>query len=322
MRVVLPGGSGHLGTLIARACAARGDDVVVLSRQPALRRPQPDWRIVDWDGRTLGPWAGELDGADVVFNLAGRSVNCRYTQANRREILESRLASTKVLGEAAARARTPPRIWLQSSTATIYAHRYDAANDETHGVLGGQEPRAPETWRFSIDVATSWERAFNALVLPATRRVMLRTAIVMHTLPGGAFDVLLGLVRRGLGGTSGDGRQFVSWIHAEDFVRVVQWLIDRPDIEGIVNLASPGPLPNADFMRAIREAWGASVGLPSPGWLLEIGALFLRTETELVLKSRRVVSTRLAGEGFEFLWQHWPTAASALVRQIRDGRRN
>ncbi|HEX5217579.1 MAG TPA: DUF1731 domain-containing protein [Vicinamibacterales bacterium] len=324
MKVVLPGGSGHLGQLIARACVARGDDVVVLSRgqQPAAQSPDPGPRVVSWDGRTLGAWAAEVDGADVLFNLAGRSVNCRYTPANRREILESRLASTRVLGDAAARARRPPRIWLQSSTATIYAHRYDAANDEIHGVLGGQEPRAPETWRFSIDVATSWERAFGALTLPSTRRLLLRTAIVMHTLPGGAFDVLLGLVRRGLGGTSGDGRQFVSWIHADDFVRVVQWLIDRPDLEGIVNLASPGPLPNADFMRAIREAWGASAGLPSPAWLLEIGALFLRTETELVLKSRRVVSTRLADEGFEFLWQHWPTAASDLVRQIRGRRRN
>ena len=322
MKVVLPGGSGHLGTLIARACQARGDEVVVLSRRPTAGGPQADWRVVAWDGRSIGPWAAELEGADVLFNLAGRSVNCRYTLANRRDILESRVESTRVLGDAAARATTPPRIWLQSSTATIYAHRYDAPNDETHGVLGGQEPRAPETWRFSIDVARSWERAFDALALPTTRKVKLRTAIVMHTLPGGAFDVLLGLVRRGLGGTSGDGRQYVSWIHADDFVRAVLWLIDRPDIEDIVNLASPGPLPNADFMRAIREAWGAGIGVPSPAWLLEIGALLLRTETELVLKSRRVVSSRLADDGFEFYWQEWPAAAKDLVRQIRGSRRN
>ncbi len=321
MRIVLPGGSGHLGQLIARACVSRGDEVVVLSRGSG-GPPVAGSRTVSWDGRTLGPWAAELDGADVVFNLAGRSVNCRYTPANRREILESRLDSTRVLGNAASRARTPPRIWLQSSTATIYAHRFDGANDEEHGVLGGQEPRAPETWRFSIDVATSWERAFDALALPATRKVKLRTAIVMHTLPGGAFDVLLGLVRRGLGGTSGDGRQYVSWIHSDDFVRAVLWLIDRPDIEDIVNLASPGPVPNAEFMRAIRDAWGARFGLPSPAWLLEIGAVFLRTETELVLKSRRVVPGRLAREGFEFYWPNWPAAATDLVRHIRDEQRN
>lgn len=258
----------------------------------------------------------------MLFNLAGRSVNCRYTAANRKDIVDSRLDATRVLGEAAARASTPPRIWLQSSTATIYAHRHDAANDEVQGVIGGQEPRAPETWRFSIDVATSWERAFDAIDLPATRTLKLRTAVVMHTLPGGAFDVLLTLVRRGLGGTSGDGRQYVSWLHADDFVRVALWLIEQPDIEGIVNLASPNPLPNAAFMRAIRDAWGTRVGLPAPGWLLEVGALFLRTETELVLKSRRVISTRLANEGFEFRWTDWPLAAKDLVHQIRDGRRN
>jgi uncharacterized protein (TIGR01777 family) len=327
MKVVLPGGSGHLGMLVARACAVRGDEVVILSRSTVPRSAVSGgrsavggYRVVNWDGRTLGAWAAELDGADVVFNLAGRSVNCRYTAANRREILASRLDSTRVLGEAVARAKMPPRVFLQSSTATIYAHRYDAANDEHHGIIGGQEPRAPETWRFSIDVATSWERAFDALEMPSTRKVTLRTAIVMHALAGGAFDVLLTLVRRGLGGSSGDGRQYVSWIHADDFVRAIHWLIDRPDVEGIVNIAAPNPLPNADFMRAIREAWGTGVGLPSPAWLLEIGALFLRTETELVLKSRRVVSARLAEEQFAFRWTDFPAAARDLVRQVRERR--
>src|SRR5262245_14585431 len=221
MKVVLPGGSGHLGTLVAQSCVARGDEVVVLSRASGSRFAVAGGRVVYWDGRRLGDWAAEIDGADVVFNLAGRSVNCRYTKANRAEIFASRLDSTRVLGEAVARAKTPPRVFLQSSTATIYAHRYDAPNDEHHGIIGGQEPRAPETWRFSIDVATSWERAFDALEMPRTRKVALRTAIVMHTLAGGAFDVLLTLVRRGLGGTSGDGRQYVSWIHAADFVRVI-----------------------------------------------------------------------------------------------------
>lgn len=314
VKIVIPGGSGHLGHVLARSFARDGHDVVILSR----RREALPWRVVAWDAVSLGEWTAELEHADVLINLAGRSVNCRYTPARRREILDSRVMSTRILGEAVARAARPPRVWLQSSTATIYAHRYDAANDEATGVLGGSEPGVPETWNFSIDVATKWEREFDRASTPDTRKVAMRSAIVMSPTRGGPFDVLLQLVRRGLGGTSGDGRQFVSWIHDQDFVRAVQWLIDRADISGIVNLAAPTPLPNADFMRALRHAWGTSIGLPAPAWLLEIGALFMRTETELVLKSRRVVSTRLRDHGFVFTWPVWPEAARDLVNRWRS----
>ena len=314
VKVVIPGGSGHLGQVLARSFAREGHDVVILSR----RRTALPWRVVAWDAVSLGAWTAELEHADVLINLAGRSVNCRYTPARRREILDSRVLSTRVLGDAVARAARPPRVWLQSSTATIYAHRFDAANDEATGVLGGSEPGVPDTWNFSIDVATKWEREFDRASAPGTRKVAMRSAIVMSPERGGPFEVLLQLVRRGLGGTSGDGRQFVSWIHAEDFVRAVQWLIDRADISGVVNLAAPTPLPNADFMRALREAWGTSIGLPAPAWLLEVGALFMRTETELVLKSRRVVSTRLRDHGFVFTWRSWPDAARDLVKRWRS----
>lgn len=314
VKIVIPGGSGHLGHVLARSFARDGHDVVILSR----RREALPWRVVAWDAVSLGAWTAELEHADVLINLAGRSVNCRYTPARRREILDSRVMSTRVLGEAVARAARPPRVWLQSSTATIYAHRYDAANDEATGVIGGSEPGVPETWNFSIDVATKWEREFDRASTPGTRKVAMRSAIVMSPERGGPFEVLLQLVRRGLGGTSGDGRQFVSWIHDQDFVRAVQWLIDRADISGIVNLAAPTPLPNADFMRALRHAWGTSIGLPAPAWLLEIGALFMRTETELVLKSRRVVSTRLRDHGFVFTWPVWPEAARDLVNRWRS----
>ena len=315
VKVVMPGGSGHVGHLLARSFARDGHDVVILSRGGAA----VPWRVVAWDGVTMGDWARELHDADVVINLAGRSVNCRYTPARRREILESRLASTRVLGEAIARAPRPPRVWLQSSTATIYAHRYDAPNDEATGILGGSESGLPDTWRFSIDVAMAWEREFDrAAPSTPTRKVNMRSAIVMSPERGGPFDVLLGLVRRGLGGTSGDGRQFVSWIHDLDFVRAVNCLIDRADITGVVNLAAPTPLTNAEFMRALRDAWGTSIGLPAPRWLLEIGAIFMRTETELVLKSRRVVSTRLSDHGFVFTWPAWPDAARDLVKRWRS----
>lgn len=311
MKIVIPGGTGQVGTILARALHADNHAVVVLSRRP---RGAP-WRVVAWDAETMGDWAAALEDADAVINLAGRSVNCRYTPANRREIAESRVKSTRVVGEAIAQAVSPPRVWLQASTATIYAHRYDAPNGEATGVLGGDEPNVPETWRFSIGIARAWERALDECETPRTRQVKMRSAIVLSPDAGGAFDVLLGLVRHGLGGPSGDGRQFVSWIHEQDFVRAVLWLIAHDEISGAVNLASPNPLPNDAFMAALRAAWGAKFGLPSAPWMLEIGAVFLRTETELILKSRRVVPGRLLEHGFTFQHPTWPDAARDLCRR-------
>ncbi len=318
MKMVIPGGSGQVGTLLARAFAAAGHEVVVLSRNPA----QAPWRVVAWDGATVGAWAAELDGADVVVNLAGRSVNCRYNAENRRQIKESRVNSTRAVGRAIIQAARPPRVWLQASTATIYAHRYDAPNDEATGILGGAEAGAPDTWRFSIDVATSWEKAADEIATPQTRKVLLRSAMTMSPDPGGVFDILLGLVRRGLGGTSGDGRQFVSWIHDQDFIRAVHWLIDHPELDGPINLAAPNPVPNAEFMRALRAAWGTGFGLPATRWMLAVGAWFLRTETELILKSRRVVPGRLLQSGFVFQFPTWAEAAADLCRRWRERRQS
>ena len=313
MKIVLPGGTGQVGKILARAGVADGHEVVVLSRSP---RDAP-WRVVGWDAETIGEWASEIDGADVVINLAGRSVNCRYHAANRRAIKESRINSTRAVGEAIGRASRPPHVWMQASTATIYAHRYDASNDEATGLVGGSEPDAPDTWRFSIDVAKAWERAADEAVVPGTRKVLLRSAMTMSPDRGGVFDVLLGLVRRGLGGKSGDGRQYVSWIHDEDFIRAVYWLIDR-DLEGPVNLTSPHPVPNAEFMRTLRAAWGIGFGLPAIRWMLEVGTFFMRTETELILKSRRVVPGRLLESGFSFRFPSWAEAAADLCRRWRD----
>lgn len=308
MKVILPGGTGQVGTILARAFHAAGHDVVVLSRQPA----SAPWRTTAWDARTLGAWTAELDGADVVINLAGRSVNCRYGADNRRAILDSRVDSTRAIGAAIADAQRPPGLWLQMSTATIYAHRYDSANDEATGLIGGAERDAPDAWRFSIDVARAWEAAATERETPRTRKVLLRAAMVMSPDQGGIFDTLLRLVRLGLGGAAAGGRQYVSWIHHVDFVRAVFWLITHPDLEGPVNLAAPYPLPNKEFMRALREAWGARIGLPATAWMLELGALFMRTETELVLKSRRVVPGRLLDSGFAFEFPDWPKAARDL----------
>jgi len=312
VKVVIPGGSGQVGAVLARAFHATGDDVVVLSRHTGTAA----WRVVRWDARTLGDWTREIDGADVVINLAGRSVNCRYNQENRREITESRVDSTRVVGEAIACAGRPPRVWLQASTATIYAHSYDAANDERTGILGGNEPDAPDTWRFSIDVATAWEKALGAVETPRTRKVAMRSAMTMSPDRGGVFDTLLGLVRRGLGGLAGDGRQFVSWIHDQDFIRAVEFLIEG-DLSGPVNLAAPEPLPNADFMRALCEAWCVRFGLRASRLMIELGSWALRTESELVLKSRRVVPGQLLEAGFVFKFPAWPEAARDLCRRWR-----
>jgi uncharacterized protein len=313
MKVIIPGGTGQVGTVLARAFHERGDEVVVLSRQPNSK----PWRVAHWDAETPGDWAAEFEGADVVINLAGRSVNCRYNAENRRLITESRVNSTKVVGQAIEQASRPPRVWLQASTATIYGHRYDAPNDEATGIIGGSESNAPDTWRFSIDVVTSWERTANEASTPNTRKVLLRSAIVMSPDRGGAFDILLKLVRFGLGGQAGDGKQYMSWIHDQDFIRSVLWLIEHEDLDGPVNLAAPSPLRNAEFMRALREAWDIRVCLPASEWMLEIGAFFLRSETELILKSRRVVPRRLLESGFVFQFPAWQEAARDLCARWR-----
>ncbi|MEX1071481.1 MAG: TIGR01777 family oxidoreductase [Anaerolineales bacterium] len=313
MKILIPGGSGQVGTILARRFHAKGHEAVVLSRDP---QPAP-WKVVAWDGVNLGDWSRELEASDVVINLAGRSVNCRYTPENRKLIKDSRVNSTRALGEAIAQAKRPPRVWLQASTATIYAHRFDAPNDEFTGILGGKEPNAPDTWRFSIDVAQSWERALNKAQTPKTRKVLMRSAIILSPDRGGIFDVLLRLVRFGLGGDVGGGRQYMSWIHDVDFARSVEWLIEHDEVDGAVNLASPNPLPYSEFMRHLRKAWGIPIGLPATKWMLEIAAFFMRTESELVLKSRRVIPGRMLKSGFVHTFPNWAEAAQDLCNRWR-----
>lgn len=313
LRVVIPGGAGHLGRIVAGHLHAKGNAVTVLSRSGAVA----PWRVVSWDGADADDWTRELEDADVVINLAGRSVNCRYNAGNRREILESRIRTTELLGEAISKVQRPPRLWINASTATIYRHSLDREMDEATGELGGGESDAPGSWRFSIEVATRWEKALFAANTPHTRKIALRSAMVMSAEPGGTFDLLLRLVRFGLGGACGSGKQFVSWIHEDDLVRAVDYLVEHEEFEGPVNVASPNPLPNEDFLRTLRKAWGARVGLPASQWMLEVGAFFLRTETELILKSRRVVPGLLLTSGFEFQFPEWRGAAEDLVRRWR-----
>jgi uncharacterized protein len=281
MKVVIPGGTGHVGGFLADALARRGHDVVVLSRR--AREPAGGVRFVRWDGRTAGAWAAEVDGCDAVVNLAGRSVSCRYTDANLREMMDSRVESTRAVGAVVAAAARPPGVWLQMSTATIYAHRYDAANDEATGVIGGAEPHVPGYWGFSVEIAKAWEAIQQAADTPRTRKVAMRTAMVMSPDRGSVFDVLYRMVRLGLGGPVAGGAQYVSWVHGSDFVRPVTFLLDRGDLDGAVNVAAPDPLPQREFMRVLRAAAGVPIGLPATRWMAELGAFVIRSDTELLL---------------------------------------
>jgi hypothetical protein len=311
VKIILAGGTGQVGTILDRALTADGHDVVLLTRSPRGDRQ------VRWDGSTLGDWAREIDGSDAVVNLAGRSVSCRYTEENLEAMMSSRVESARVVGEAIGGAARPPRVWLQMSTATIYAHSFDAANDEYGGLIGGDEPGVPGYWAYSIDIARNWEAALDRAETPGTRKVALRSAMVMSPDRGGVFDVLSWLARLGLGGPVAGGRQYVSWIHDRDFVRAIRFLIERDDITGAVNLAAPGPLPQREFMRDLRAAWRMPVALPATSWMAEIGAFAIRSDTELLLKSRRVVPGRLTDAGFTFNFPDWRTASADLAARRR-----
>jgi uncharacterized protein (TIGR01777 family) len=251
----------------------------------------------------------------VVINLAGRSVDCRYGERRRAEIMSSRIDSTRVIGEAIALAASPPATWLQMSTATIYSHRFDAPNDEITGVIGGDDADTPPSWKFSIGVAQAWEKALDDAPSTATRKVKMRSAMVMALGAGGPFAALHRHVMLGCG-RLGDGRQYMSWIHERDFVRAVDWLIAREEVEGAVNLAAPSPLPNDEFISVLAKACGARFGMPVNGWMVEAGAFLMRTEPELVMKSRRVVPTRLLDSGFTFDYPQWPAAANELCARL------
>lgn len=296
-KLVLIGGNGFLGHHLAAHFRGFGYQVVSISRTGP--------GDVRWDARTLGPWARELEGADLLVNLAGRSVDCRYNEANRRAILASRTESTRILGAAVAACAQPPRVWLNSSTATIYADTPGSApaNTEAAGIIGEG---------FSVEIARAWEAAFDACPTPATRKVALRTSIVLGP-DGGALPVMARLARFGLCSPQGSGQQWISWLHIADFCRAVEFLAQADDLGGPVNLCAPHPLQNRDFNALLGQHMRPLVKLPQPQWLLEIGAFVLRTETELILKSRKVYPERLLAAGFQFEYPRCEAAVGELL---------
>lgn len=307
MKVLLPGGTGFLGRVLVRHFSEKGWEAVVLTRGslPAA----PGVRSVWWDGRTAGAWAAELEGCDLVVNLCGRSVNCRYTPENRREILASRLDSTRVLGEAISACRRPPPLWINSSSATIYRHAEDREMTEAGGEIGDG---------FSVEVCQNWEVALFQVLAPHTRKIALRSAMVLGRDPGSVFQVLSRLVRLGLGGAMGTGKQYVSWLHEADFCGIIDWLQDHEELCGPINACAPEPVMNRELMAALRRAYRVPLGLPATRLMLEAGAWFLGTETELILKSRRVVPGRLLDSGYAF---RFPGIGGAVEELVREGKR-
>ena len=291
-----------MGLILQQHFAERGHEVIVLTRRPDVKQ-HPKARMLHWDGRTPGPWTAELEHSDVVVNLAGRSVDCRYTAENKALILNSRTDATRVLGEAIAACAQPPKLWINLSSATVYRHAEDRSMDEFNGELGKD---------FSPQVVLAWEKEFFRHKREGVRQVAVRCAMVFSP-HGGAFPRFTQLTRFGLGGHHASGKQYVSWVHEADVSGFFQWLIDTPDVDGIINLAAPNPLRETELMRALRDRIKPFVAFNVPKWMLTIGAFFLRTETELVLKSRRVVPTRALQLGYRFQHERITSTLDQLI---------
>lgn len=287
-KIVLAGGNGYLGTVLARYYKNLSAQVIILSRKAAPA--QDNISTVVWDGKTEGDWVQTLQGADLLINLCGKNVNCRYNRKNKNEIVLSRAVPARLLNKVIAKMQHPPKLWINAASATIYRHAEDHAQDEQNGEIG---------CGFSVDVCRQWEGAFFETETPKTRKIALRIGIVLGRHES-VFPRLLNLVKCGLGGRQGDGQQYVSWIHEQDVARCTAWLLEKQELQGVFNCTAPNAIKNTTLMQVIRQAYGIPFGLPAPQWLLEIGMLIIGSETELVLKSRWVAPERLLQSGFEF----------------------
>lgn len=299
-KIILAGGNGYLGGVLAKHFSSMANEVIILARKPQAETG--NIKTMLWDGKTIGEWAQSLQEADLLVNLCGKNVNCRYTEKNKKEIFDSRLIPTRLLGKAIKEMENPPKLWINITSATIYRHAEDRPQDEFTGEIGNG---------FSIEVCKAWENSFFENETPNTRKIALRMGIVLG-LKDGAFPRLLNLVKLGVGGKQGNGEQYMSWIHEEDAARSIEWLLNHPEIEGVVNCTAPEAIKNHVFMRSIRKAFGRSFGLPAPAWLLAIGAKVIGTETELILKSRWVKPAVLLDNGFEFRYGKIDEAMRAL----------
>ena len=301
-KIIIAAGTGFLGQVLTNHFKDQFEEIIILTRGKSQTRDGV--KYVNWNARTFSGWENELENAAVLINLAGKSVDCRYTKENKKEILLSRIESTKILNKAVLNCENPPKHWLNSSTATIYRFSLDKQMDEINGEIGND---------FSINVALSWEKAFFKTETPNTLKTALRTSIVLGK-SGGAFIPLKTLAKTGLGGKQGDGNQFVSWIHEEDFANAVDFIIQK-EMTGVINVVSPKPIRNADFMQKLRKAIGFPFGIPMNVFLLKIGSFIIRTEAELILKSRNVIPKRLLENGFKFKFGNINDAFQNLIKK-------
>ena len=286
-KLIIAAGTGFLGQVIVNHFRDKFEEIVILRRGKS--EIKNTIKYVNWNAKTLSGWENELENADILINLAGKSVDCRYTDQNKKEILASRIDSTSILNEAVLQCKNPPKHWLNSSTSTIYRNSEDKQMTEENGEIGND---------FSMNVAKSWEKALFQIETPKTLKTALRTSIVLGK-NGGAFIPLKRLTQFGLGGKQGNGNQFISWIHEKDFARAIEFIIEKEMI-GVVNVVSPKPIQNKEFMYELRKVLKIPIGIPTPKLLLKIGAKIIGTEPELVLKSRNVIPKRLQEIGFEF----------------------
>mgnify|MGYP004513419809 CR=1 FL=1 len=297
MKIIIAAGTGFLGKNLEEYFTGKGEEVYILTRNPKRNNE------IRWDARTLGEWKNVLENADVLINLTGKSVDCRYTEKNKKEIYSSRIESTKVLQEAVDQCIRKPKVWLNASSATIYTHSETHLNTEKNGIIGDD---------FSMNICNSWEEEFFRVENETTRKTALRTSIVLGS-NGGAFTKLKMITKLGLGGKQGRGTQKFSWIHIDDFCRAVDFIIENEMISGIVNVTAPNAVPNEEFMRKLRNRMNIPFGLNAQVWQLEIASIFLQTETELLLKSRNVYPEKLIQTGFKFNYPDIETAFQNLV---------
>lgn len=293
MKIIIAAGTGFLGKNLEKYFTGKGNEVYILTRNP--KRENEKY----WDAKTLGEWKNLLENTDVLINLTGKSVDCRYTEKNKKEIYSSRIDSTKVLQQAVDQCVNTPVLWLNASSATTYIHSETRLNTEENGIIGDD---------FSMNICKSWEKEFFRVNNATVKKAALRSSIVLGN-NGGAFPKLKMITKLGLGGKQGRGTQKVSWIHIDDFCRAVEFIIDNKTISGEINITAPEPLSNEDFMTVLRKEMKIPFGLNAPVWQLEIASVFLKTETELLLKSRNVYPEKLMGNGFEF---RYPNAESAF----------
>ena len=317
MKIVIPGGTGFLGQLLVNSLLSEDHEIVVFSRSGTHSSQA---RLVPWDACTLGEWAREIDGADVVINLTGKSVKCLYTDKVLKILRDSRVNSTRVVGQAIKQAKKPPKVWIQMSTAAIYAHSFDTPNDEENGKIG-EEPHIPAVWKKIVHLVQDWEEALFSLSTDQTRKVVVRCGVVMGLKEGSAFDIFLKLSRWGLGGTIASGKQMVSWVHETDFVTAIKFLMQNNTIKGPVNICSPYPVPQKEFMRILREEVGVKFSLPAPRWMIELSSYLIGIDSELSLKSRYVIPKVLSDNKYLFQFPQWEEAAKDLVAKWKEIRK-